>query len=85
MSAHVLLNLLNKLRKRDKMQGLLSFLSLFRNEFNKFNNTGVRMLDSIFHMTLKLLKNHIFGMKTSRFCHLLRNVIMEIITLCTNL
>ena len=34
MSAHVLLNLLNKLRKRDKMRGLSSILSLFRNEFN---------------------------------------------------
>ena len=40
MSAHVLLNLLNKLRKSDKMQGLPSILSLFRNKFNKFNNTG---------------------------------------------
>ena len=39
MSAHVLLNLLNKLRKRDKMQGLQSILSLFRKEFIKFNNT----------------------------------------------
>ena len=39
MSAHVLLNLLNKLGKRDKMRGLPSILSLFRNEFNKFNNT----------------------------------------------
>ena len=39
MSAHVVLNLLNELRKRDKMRGLLSILSLFRNEFNKFNNT----------------------------------------------
>ena len=29
MSAHVLLNLLNKLGKRDKMQGLPSILSLF--------------------------------------------------------
>ena len=38
MSAHVLLNLLNKLGKRDKMRGLPSILSLFRNEFNKFNN-----------------------------------------------
>ena len=35
MSAHVLLNLLNKLGKRDKMRGLPSILSLFRNEFNK--------------------------------------------------
>ena len=27
----------------------------FRNEFNKFNNTRARMLDSIYHMTLRLL------------------------------
>ena len=40
MSAHVLLNLLNKLRKRDKMRGLPRILSFFHNEFNKFNNTG---------------------------------------------
>ena len=38
MIAHVLLNLLNELKKRDKMQGLLSILSLFCNEFYKFNN-----------------------------------------------
>ena len=37
MSAHVLLNLLNKLRKRDKMRDLPSSLSLFCNKFNKFN------------------------------------------------
>ena len=54
MSAHVLLNLLNELGKSDKMRGLPSILLLFRNEFNKFNNTGARMLDSIYHMTLKL-------------------------------
>ena len=29
MSAHVLLNLLNQLRKRDKMEGLPSILSFF--------------------------------------------------------
>ena len=55
MSAHVLLNLLNELGKRDKMRGLPSILSLFRNEFDKFNNTGARMLVSIYHMTLRLL------------------------------
>ena len=55
MSAHVLLNLLNELRKRDKMRGLPSILSIFRNEFNKFNNTMARMLDSIYHMALRLL------------------------------
>ena len=54
MSAHVLLNLL-KLGKRDKMRGLPSILSRFRNEFNKFNNTRARMLDSIYHMTLRQL------------------------------
>ena len=53
MSAHVLLNLLNELGKRDKMRGLPSILSFFRNEFNKFNNTRARMLDSIYHMTLR--------------------------------
>ena len=55
MSAHVLLNLLNELGKRDKMQGLRSILSLFRNKFNKFNNARARMLDSIYHMTIRLL------------------------------
>ena len=40
MSANVLLNLLNELRKRDKMLGLPSILSLFRNKFDKFNNAG---------------------------------------------
>ena len=43
MSAHGVLNLLNELKKSDKMLGLPSILPLFRNEFNKFNNTGVRM------------------------------------------
>ena len=43
MGAHVLLNLLNKLGKRDKIKGLPSILSLFRNKFKKFNNTGAQM------------------------------------------
>ena len=43
-------NLTNKLRKNDKMQGLPSILSFFRNEFDKFNNTRARMLDSFYHM-----------------------------------
>ena len=54
MSAHVLFNLLNEL--------------LFPNEFNKFNNTGARMLDSIYHMTLKSLFNCVFCIKMLRFC-----------------
>ena len=57
MSAHVLLNFLNELGKKDKMLGLPSISSLFRNELNKFNNTRARMLDSIYHMT-NSLKHH---------------------------
>ena len=41
MSARVLLTLFLELRKR--------------NEFNKYNNTRAQMLDSIYHMTLRLL------------------------------
>ena len=82
MSAHVLLNLLNELGKRDKMRGLPSILSLFRNEFNKFNNTRARILDSIYHMT-NTLKSH-FWRKTFLFCHNVRNVVMDVITFPEN-
>ena len=37
MRAHVLWNLLNELRKSDKIRGLSSILSLFRKEFDKVN------------------------------------------------
>ena len=63
MSAHVLLNLLNELEKRHKMRGLPSILSHFRNEFNKFNHTRARILDFIYHMTLRLLRNLISDVK----------------------
>ena len=49
MSVHVLLNLLNELGKRDKMQGLPSILSLFRNKF-------------IYHMT-NTFKSHFWRKK----------------------
>ena len=55
MSAHVLFNLLKELGKSDKMPGLPSILSLFRNKFNKFNNKRAGMLDTIYLMTLRLL------------------------------
>ena len=55
MSALVLLYLINELWKSDKMQGLPSILLLFRNKFNKFGNTGARVSDSIYQMTLGLL------------------------------
>ena len=66
MSAHVLLNLFNELGKRDTMRGLPSILSLFRNEFNKFNNRRARMLDSIYHMT-NTLKSHFWRKKRYNF------------------
>ena len=56
MSAHGILNLLNEFGKRDKMRGLPTILSLFRNEFNIFNNTGAQRLDSIYHMTLNFFE-----------------------------
>ena len=34
-----------------------------RNKFNKFNNTRAGMLDSIYHMALKVFSSHIFGLK----------------------
>ena len=50
MSAHVLLNLLNELRKRDARlaEHFISFSQ-------QSNNTRALMLDSIYHMTLRIL------------------------------
>ena len=67
------------------MRGLPSILSLFSNEFNKYNNTGARMLDSMYHMTLKLLTNLISEVNKIRFCHYERNNIMDVITFPANL
>ena len=47
--------IINEFGISSKMRGMPSILSPFRNEFNKFNNTGARMLDSIYHMTYRLL------------------------------
>ena len=76
MSVHVLLNLFNGLGKRDKMRGLPSILSLFRNEFNKSNKTRARILDSIYHMT-NTFKSH-FWRKTLYLCYGVRNVVMDV-------
>ena len=41
------------------------------------------MLDCIYHMALKLIKNHIFAIKkTPRFWRLLCNIIMDVIMYC---
>ena len=78
--AHILLILLNELGKRDQMRGLPNILSLFSNECDKFNNTGAQKLDSIYHMTLQLLKNCNFGVKMSIFPLILLDIIMDVIT-----
>ena len=57
--AHVFLNLLNWLRKIDQMRSHLSIKSIFANEFNTFNNTGARMLDSIDHMPQNILESRV--------------------------
>ena len=61
MNAHVLLNLLNELVKSDKMRGLPSILSVFSIEFDRFNTTEARMLDSIYHMSSKVIQNRILA------------------------
>ena len=67
MSAHVLLSLLNELGKKIRCEAVPSILSVFPNSFNKFNNTGARMQDSIYHMTLKSHVISKFRTKTSLF------------------
>ena len=66
MSAHILLNLLKSLGKKIRCEVLPSILSVFPKEFNKFNNTGARTQDSIYHMSLKsnfALKRCDFGFR----------------------
>ena len=53
MSAHVLLILLNELGKRDKMRGLPSILSLFRNDVRFYLSYDVK----------NTLKSHIWRKK----------------------
>ena len=67
MSAYVLLNFSNELVKGIKCEACRAFYLFFRNEFDKFNNTGARMLYSICHMTLELFCNRIFGVKKRQY------------------
>ena len=61
MSAHVLLKLLNEMGKRDKMPGLPSILSIFRNKFNKLKNNINKSMNVRFYSSndIKItLKSH---------------------------
>ena len=51
---------------------MLFLKSFLRNEFYKFNNTGARFLDPIYHMTFRLLSNIIFS------SHCIRNVVTDV-------
>ena len=70
MHVFVLLSLLNELGKRDKMRGFPSFLSLFRNEFNKCNKTGARMLNGFKRMTLKYFEIAFLASKKLCVCYM---------------
>ena len=50
-----LMNFQTSLGKVIKCEACRAFYRFFRNEFNKFNNTGARMLNSIYHMMPRLL------------------------------
>ena len=53
ISAHVLLNLLNELGKRDKMRDLPRISSFFATSFINSFIQKARMFDSIYHITLR--------------------------------
>ena len=80
MSAHVLLNLLISLGKRIRIrcEALPRILSVFPNEFNKFNNTGARMQDSIYHVPLKSHFKANFALKYRNFGFRKRDVFMDV-------
>ena len=73
MSDHLLLNLLDKLKKRDKMEGSPSIYCFFAtsliNSIIQEPNVGFYLLNEIKITS----KSHLF-VKMSRFCHLLSNV-----------
>ena len=86
MSVHVLLNLLNELVIRDKMRGLLSILSLFRNEFYKYiqynKSTNVRFYIS--YEIKNTLKSH-FWRKYIIMLDYVRTDVMVVISFPVNL
>ena len=69
------LNLLNKLGESDKMRGLPSILSLFRNEFNKSTNDRFYLSYDI----MITFKSH-FRRKKLKCCHYVRNLFMDVIS-----
>ena len=52
MSGYVVLKLLNELGEEIKCEACRAFYHFFPKKFNKFNNTGAQVVDSM-HSTLK--------------------------------
>ena len=61
MSAYELLNLLNELEEKIRCEALPSILLISPNKFNKFNNTGAQMQDSILSYNVKITYNSQFS------------------------
>ena len=56
MSAHVVFfEFIKRVGAEIKCEACQAFYLFFCSKFNKFNYTGARMLDSIYHMILRLL------------------------------
>ena len=59
-------------RKRSNERFARHFIA-FHSKFNKLNNTGAPMLESIYHMSLKVLWNHVFFLhenaETVTYCY----------------
>ena len=58
MSVHVLLNILNELGKEIKCVACGTFYRFYATSLLNSKNTGVRMLDSLYHMAFELQCNH---------------------------
>ena len=65
MSAHIVLNCLNKLMKYNAR--LAKHFITFCNEFNTFDNTGVHVLISVYLMAQKYFLITFFGEKCQKF------------------
>ena len=61
-SCSYLIEYIERVGERDKMRGLPTFYRVFATRLiYKSNNTGARMLDSYYHMALRLLLSRVFG------------------------
>ena len=52
---------IKRVGEKIKCEACQAFYRLFAKSFNEFSNKGARMLDSIYHMTLKLPKFAFFA------------------------